>query len=298
MEEDNGEIILVFTMLTERGDAEVKYKPQKAAEFLVRTCHDCLVATRQHFPDKLCDLISRRSAQASIQLLLIHSFEEFADPVRQLPMLAFGHLTSSMNAIMDECNAEENGSRRKRPKVFKYVDKILNRFESRRLRIISDLKSKQGSRKPPPYLFAVIYERLLPLWKDAKSRYKRNNDSERWREIIQAAYAEEELPADLIDRLDDKQEHTDAYDSMPSAIALEHAARVCGYKPNEYKTRSLQEFLAEGRKWIAEHSPEEVETELGGFRAQLEASLEAMEEISELLSTAESESETGAVIKQ
>lgn len=101
------------------------------------------------------------------------------------------------------------------------------------------------------------YNKVLPIWQDAKLLYKQNNNRPVWRDIIRAAYPEEELDDDLISRLsgklNDLTEDVQAKlskkggDSKPSDIALEHAARLCGAESYQYSVRYLYHKLRKCR---------------------------------------------------
>lgn len=96
---------------------------------------------------------------------------------------------------------------------------------------------------------AKHYERLLPVWKDAKVIYRQNNGRPMWRDLIRAAHPDIEFDDDLLARLtgrlndlsQDVQEKVSEKggDSRPSSIALEHAARLCGAAPYQYSLRHL-----------------------------------------------------------
>lgn len=88
---------------------------------------------------------------------------------------------------------------------------------------------------------AVHYDRLKPVWRDAKktarSALKSNNASRRknWKEQVIAAYKDEELPVDLVEQL------APSVDSKPADLALTHASRLC--LPVSYSTKILKEKL-------------------------------------------------------
>lgn len=96
-------------------------------------------------------------------------------------------------------------------------------------------------------LFGETYAWLYGIWKEVKKMAKAEQSAkertrrEHWRETVKEAYHAFDLPNDLIELLSDM----DPYISSSSNIALEHAARVCGVKPNEYNLRHLRTFLPE-----------------------------------------------------
>jgi hypothetical protein len=88
---------------------------------------------------------------------------------------------------------------------------------------------------------AVHYDRLKPIWLDAKKTarvaLKSPNVSRRknWKEQVIAAYKDEELPIDLVEQLDPSMH------IRPADLALLHAARIC--LPVSYSTKILKTKL-------------------------------------------------------
>jgi hypothetical protein len=122
--------------------------------------------------------------------------------------------------------------------------------------------------------FGEHYDSMYPIWKDAKRIYKQNKDRPRWRELVHAAYPEEELDDDLIarlsGRLNDLSEDVQVKlsekggNSTPASIALEHAARLCGAQPYQYSHRHLYNIkraynVKSGSKNRTESDGEEVD---------------------------------------
>lgn len=106
------------------------------------------------------------------------------------------------------------------------------------------------------------YQRLLPVWKEAKDIYEQNKKREKWQEMIRAAYPEICFPADLLSRLtgrlldlpeaiQTKVAETGG-DSKPSSLALEHSARMCGAAPYQIGIRQLYNLkkTARGKKIV------------------------------------------------
>lgn len=109
-----------------------------------------------------------------------------------------------------------------------------------------------------------VYDRLSNVWDNAKTdaleAQKHPLKRERWRSIIKATYAPYDLLDDLIEWLNisslERSERLGAFSnmpklqarlekgyvlSMPSHLALEHAARLCYALPYEYSVRTLSE---------------------------------------------------------
>jgi hypothetical protein len=110
---------------------------------------------------------------------------------------------------------------------------------------------------------AEHYDRLLLVWKDAKTFYKQNSKRVEWRELIRVAHRDTEFDDDLLSRLTgnlrDLPEELRAKlrekggitkkdgGSSPSSIALEHAARLCGAEPYQYSLRHLYNLKNEAK---------------------------------------------------
>jgi hypothetical protein len=96
------------------------------------------------------------------------------------------------------------------------------------------------------------YEKMLPVWKDAKAIWKKNRERN-WQAFIQSEYRDLQLPVDLIARLSGSPSHLSddiktklsekGGSASPSDIALEHAARLCGVSDYHYTLRHLRDAL-------------------------------------------------------
>ncbi len=91
---------------------------------------------------------------------------------------------------------------------------------------------------------AVHYDRLKPIWSEAKKaakqalRARELSRRKNWKEQVAAAYKDENLPDDLIAQL------APSVDSSPADLALIHAARLCIPVTLSLKTlkRKLRQF--------------------------------------------------------
>jgi hypothetical protein len=89
---------------------------------------------------------------------------------------------------------------------------------------------------------SVHYDRLKPIWREAKRIAKEAQNSKertrqkRWKEEVAAIYQEQDLPADLIDLLEVPQA------TPPADLALTHAARKC-IPEATYSLKVLKEKL-------------------------------------------------------
>jgi hypothetical protein len=87
------------------------------------------------------------------------------------------------------------------------------------------------------------YERLKPIWKEAKriavaaQKSKESTRSQRWQEEVKGTYPD--LPGDLVERLSAPRSD----EAKPADIALTHAARLC--IPVILSLRSLRDELKE-----------------------------------------------------
>jgi hypothetical protein len=112
---------------------------------------------------------------------------------------------------------------------------------------------------PEKRLLAHFYTTYLPTWKEAKVCYRQNRRFENWPAIVALAFPD--LPDDLVHRLGNH----DAYMSMPSALALEEAARTIGIAPDTLGLRALQHHLKESKDWAASVGPDEVDKLLAQY---------------------------------
>lgn len=86
------------------------------------------------------------------------------------------------------------------------------------------------------------YDLRLLKWREAKAFYKKNKKYQHWQEMLSLAL-KTDLPLDLLAKF----ESGDPEESMPSVLALEHAARDCGIEPNSLSLRSKQSLLKESK---------------------------------------------------
>jgi hypothetical protein len=137
------------------------------------------------------------------------------------------------------------------------VRRLIKRTSDRRKQHL-DRKLKQASFTGDLKRLASTYESLLPQWQKAKQTYKNNKREKTWREHV--ALDHPLLPKSLINRLSgnwgdigeiDKGQILAKCDkgdiASPSAIAVEHAARVCGATNYEYHSSYLFSLLKKGR---------------------------------------------------
>jgi hypothetical protein len=92
------------------------------------------------------------------------------------------------------------------------------------------------------------YPDTLSLVRDLKT-VKAQNQSD-WRRRVKLAHPT--FPDDLLDRLEDR----DPYIRKSSAIALEHAARLCGIDTKGYSLSTLKRLYSQGRKLLTDTKSE------------------------------------------
>lgn len=94
--------------------------------------------------------------------------------------------------------------------------------------------------------FLCVYNRLYPLWKDARNLYKANKNHSQWRRFIKTAHPE--LPDTLVARLKTKERAR--YEDTPAELALQHTAALFGLQ--SYTPRHLKRLLKEWKESFPE----------------------------------------------
>lgn len=180
---------------------------------------------------------------SALEILIQQLPLEFEDLIQTLPQLAIklDEFISNeyQKQIFDDIQLSEVKDSKK--DIGKFISASSKNRKQRMIKAVALVKEES---KPKLSDFAIHYEKLLPVWQQAKKVYKQVRKSKTWRESIKSAFSENELPNDLIERLDS----LDIYEASTSAIALEHSARICGTPPNTYQLRRLNQINAESRK--------------------------------------------------
>jgi hypothetical protein len=160
-------------------------------------------------------------------------------------LLAFTLLTTRVTELVQDAGLEVL---RNPNEPLEEMKRLLARTAARRRRSLKDV---MAACLGAPYFeqLGEHYDKVLPVWKDAKLIYKQNSNRPTWQNLIRAAYPDMEFDDDLIarlsGRLNDLPSEVQAKlsekggDSKPSSIALEHAARLCGAHPYQYSLRHL-----------------------------------------------------------
>lgn len=195
----------------------------------------------------------RSIAQTYAYLFLKNFFIEVADTLsdsKEIPFLVLLFLLS--DSEVDDLENKKNLYEQAKKQLEEFFVKRKQRTKER---IEFDIQIFQQSNRIAIHLIDFYYEKLLPQWDAAKDCYKKIKDFNNWEKMLAISF--EELPTDLIKRLGD----SDTYAAMPSSIALEHAARFCGVKSDSVGLRTLQKYLQQSRKWIAENGDEKAHEE-------------------------------------
>lgn len=115
---------------------------------------------------------------------------------------------------------------------------------------------------------ATHYERLRPVWRQAKKLYKKHGGGTKGREAVKREYRDFSpyiegtlgarnpdpkhigLPDELIAKLEPAREDAREYDSSPEYIAYEHAAFLCGFKIGEYSVKRIKDAVRVYKKMV------------------------------------------------
>lgn len=115
---------------------------------------------------------------------------------------------------------------------------------------------------------ASHYERLHPIWKQAKKIYKKHGNGITGREAVKREYRDWSpfiegtlgaknpnpkhigLPDELIAKLEPKRADAKEYDSSPEYIAHEHAAFLCDFKIGEHSVRQIKAAIRAHKRML------------------------------------------------
>lgn len=287
--EDRDELTFFIIIPSTVGKATVVYQPLGAAEYLVRECEKVMGPVVEPFPEMIRKEFIRTSSAAAISTLLNTFHHEFVETTFDLPTLSLVTFAGFAAELKERSRAKLEGGAPGRAHE-KQVDELLAQLNrSRRERMLAAVHDARARSQPAWRMLPIFYDSLLSVWKEAKKIYRTNRDG-RWREFISVLSSDDPLPSDLVERLDSGGSDKDSYESMPSSLALEHAARLCGVSPNSYKLRTLQEHLAENRKWFDTAGESEREEATQAFTSEQLLQRELNKIVRESLNTAEDES--------
>lgn len=115
---------------------------------------------------------------------------------------------------------------------------------------------------------ATHYERLHPIWKQAKKMYKKHGGGVSGREAVKREYRDWSpfiegtlgaqnlnpkyigLPDELIAKLEPQRADAKEYDSSPEYIAHEHAAFLCNFKIGDYSVRQIKAAIRAHKRML------------------------------------------------
>lgn len=198
---------------------------------------------------------------------------------------AFGHFMDNPFLLMCEIMNSVAKKDNLNIKIKERTNKTINEITSERNKIVRGRIKNQiddigkHDKVPNKNLIEIFYSNILKSWKEAKRFYKQNSKFPNWEKMALIAFPD--LPLDLILRLD----NPDPYLSMPSSIALENAARLCGFKDNSIELRTLQNYLKESRLYFNNKTEEEKQKHLNSFLTCVSEQVIMAMKISESLET-------------
>ncbi|HWW76694.1 MAG TPA: hypothetical protein VNZ44_14955, partial [Pyrinomonadaceae bacterium] len=226
-------------------------RPQADAERIVRKCLEECESTENKLPENIRSWIWRAKADNAIRLLLSNFHYELSDLLSDLPQVV-EYQRDILVGFAGARNDEERAANE--PKAGRQ-HRVGSQFRNREQRFLELIEMHRERLKPRLLMISVAYANFYPVWKEAKKRYRRYRISEHWKEMIARDFASDELPSDLIKRLGD------SYEGEASVLALEHSARLCGAKPNQFGKRKLQALLAESKAWKSKCTEPEFQAE-------------------------------------
>ncbi len=181
--------------------------------------------------------------------------EETLGGLNEIPLIMPSLLMAEIDSHAPNFSKEKKAERIEQAK--NALESLLEERKQRtKKRILDEIEMVEKPYQPAKHLISIYYEDLLPKWEQAKDCYKKNKKFNNWEKMVAISF--EELPVDLINRLGDP----DTYTAMPSSIALEHAARMCGINDNSLGLRALQKYLQQSREWVKKVGNEQADKEL------------------------------------
>lgn len=254
---DTGEF--VFEIAGEFGAVTAFYDPIDGLTKLLGITRRHLAETEIKFEPsgtvkKLCELFTDKAAwlkfaDALAASVLLYVFRKTFDrSFDQLIVEAACQFEVEINAVIKreyqslESNFELNEAPHRQ--AMEVATNILLKAAQKKYRqeLRSNLSGMPNFAKLPDYR-----ERLLPIWRQVKKVHKKYKERSNWQDIIKVTFADENLPDDLIAQLGREKD----YRSAAANIALQHAARLCGAKPDQFSLRTLQDKLKHKAETLA-----------------------------------------------
>lgn len=249
-----GEVFFHFFIVSSIGAATIQYTPQPyvemAARLMVEEVQRAIEENNEApTPPVLYSFWDSHitSVAKAITSIIVAEFEE---SVLFLPLLAEDIVTFLIS--------EDAADRTERQKEQGVEEIILLRGVGKKLRILEMDREQIQSIVAPQYLFCDVYEDQKQVWSKAKQFYKQAKQFNNALDLVKAAYPD--LPEDLIERF----VSLDNYESAPSSIALDAAARLLNVSSKIASPSSLRRYLRASkvqRKKIADRDAEKALSE-------------------------------------
>jgi hypothetical protein len=201
----------------------------------------------------------------------------------EIPSLLLSVDRKLLQLTLEGAQMQSASSRITAEPVFKDALEVFltKRKDRTKKRILEQVEIRNRKLQPAKHLISYFYKKLLPSWRKAKANYAKYKDSDKWERHI--ALETEDLPIDLVLRM----KPNDRFDSTPSSIALEHAARFCGIQENSIGLRGLQKYLKTSQEWAKSTNSEVVSEEIEYHYRMALFQLKSAYEIAELAGLSE-----------
>ena len=258
--DENDEYSFTQILSNNIGQAVFYYKPSL---FIVKE----YLRNPERFEEAVGKNLTEEVTVVTSQALLYGLLNNFHCEIEE----AFGHFVDSpfllMCELINSVAKEHNLSYTSKKRVNKALSDIIGErnkiFKGRIKNQIDELEKRE--KVPNKNLIEIFYSDILISWKEAKRFYKQNSKYPNWERMAIIAFPD--FSEDLISRL----ASPDPYLSMPSSIALENAARLCGFKNNSIELRTLQNYLKESRLYFNNKTEEEKQKEFNDCNASVKS---------------------------
>lgn len=126
------------------------------------------------------------------------------------------------------------------------IDEIIKFANKERVNRISSFKKQQiASLTAPKYLFSIVYEKRIKIWRIAKKFYTSNKKYKTWKKMFEVEFENEfadfGFPDDLIEKLSLQGE------SAPRSLALEETSQILEIPTKKVETERLGDFLKQSQ---------------------------------------------------
>lgn len=277
VEDDGEDIAISIKMQAEKSGAlDVRYSPVSLITYFAECADSLLERIGKDKPDALNQEFKKVYVHSLAHGLLSQFHSTVTDFYASLPEFSW----ATLDEYLAHRNPEE-GKQSEDANSTRRLDQWL-RERSKAIRLTAR-NLAEGKLKPARHLIAHFYDLFLPEWKEAKAFYKRNNMLANWSELLVITY--HQIDINLVERLC----NPDPYLSMPSSIALEQAARMCGFRNDSLSRRTLNLYLKESREWIETNGNELKQAEIDKFFGRVAGDVGIQLRVAELAGTDEPE---------